>query len=52
MALTKAGIVQIVAQQTRLTKNQSSNAVETLMKLMPAYDIVALLTRDLACEGR
>ena len=34
MALTKAGIVQTIAEQTELTKNQSQHAVETLMELM------------------
>lgn len=34
MSLTKAGIVQIVSQETGLTKNRSSHAVETLMELM------------------
>ncbi|MBC2735916.1 MAG: integration host factor subunit alpha [Desulfobacteraceae bacterium] len=34
MAFTKAGIVQVVAQETGLTKNQYSHAVETLMELM------------------
>jgi integration host factor subunit alpha len=34
MSLTKAGIVQIVAQQTGLTKDRSIHAVETLMALM------------------
>lgn len=34
MALTKAGIVQAVVQETGLTKNQSSHAVETLMELI------------------
>ena len=34
MALTKAGIVQVVAQETGLTKNRSSHAVEKLMGLI------------------
>ena len=34
MALTKAGIVQTIAEQTELTKNQSQHAVETLLELM------------------
>ena len=34
MALTKAGIVQTIAQKTDLTKNHSQHAVETLLELM------------------
>jgi integration host factor subunit alpha len=34
MALTKAGIIQTIAEQTELTKNQSQHAVETLLVLM------------------
>lgn len=34
MALTKAGVVQTIAPQTGLTKNQSCHAFEKLMKLM------------------
>ena len=34
MALTKAGIVQTITQQTGLTKNRSSHAVETLMEII------------------
>lgn len=34
MALTKAGIVQTIAEQAELTKNQSQHAVETLLELM------------------
>jgi integration host factor subunit alpha len=34
MALTKTRIVRIISQETGLTKNQSSHAVETLMDLM------------------
>jgi integration host factor subunit alpha len=34
MALTKAGIIQSITQQTGLTKNRSSQAVEKLMELM------------------
>jgi integration host factor subunit alpha len=34
MALTKAGIVQAVTQETGLTKNRSSHAVETFMEII------------------
>ena len=34
MTLTKGDIVQIITQKSGFTKNQSSRAVETLMKLM------------------
>jgi integration host factor subunit alpha len=34
MALTKAGIVQTIIQETGFTKQRSSHAVETLMELM------------------
>jgi integration host factor subunit alpha len=34
MALTKAGIVQIVTQETGMTKNRSRHAVELLLILM------------------
>ena len=34
MALTKTGIVQIVSQETGLSKNRTRHAVETLMEII------------------